>query len=126
MKKAIMKKRYTKKQIEESIKYWQKQLNSKNYKKLNESLRKSYNCKTQFYYTDDYENGYTIRVNENDKNLHFLCNKKTIKESLYAFKQCIEQFFKKHGFIVNVINMDTTLTENEWECFLAYSSEYIP
>ena len=36
MRKIEMKKRYTKKQIMESIKYWQKQLKAGNYKKLNE------------------------------------------------------------------------------------------
>lgn len=37
-KKNKMKKRYTKRQILESIKYWQKQLRAGNYKKLNESV----------------------------------------------------------------------------------------
>lgn len=32
-----MKKKYTKKQIQEAIKYWEKQLKAGNYKKLNES-----------------------------------------------------------------------------------------
>lgn len=36
-KKSKMKKRYTKKQIIESIKYWKKQLRTENYKKLDES-----------------------------------------------------------------------------------------
>ena len=36
-KKTTMKKKYTRKQILESIKYWQKQLRAGNYKKLNES-----------------------------------------------------------------------------------------
>ena len=38
MKKKTIKTEHTRKQIQESIKYWQKQLKLGNYKKLNESL----------------------------------------------------------------------------------------
>lgn len=36
-----MKKKYTKRQIQESIKYWQKQLKSGNYKKINENIHEN-------------------------------------------------------------------------------------
>lgn len=46
-----MKKRYTRKQIVESIKYWQKQLRAGNYKKLNESTKP---LKKYSWYLDEF------------------------------------------------------------------------
>ena len=46
-----MKKKYTKKQIMESIKYWQKQLKLGNYKKLNESTKP---LKKYSWYLDEF------------------------------------------------------------------------
>ena len=48
--KQKMKKKYTKKQILESIKYWQKQLRAGNYKKLNESIKP---LKKYSWYSDE-------------------------------------------------------------------------
>ena len=70
-----MKKRYTKKQIIESINYWKKQLRAENYKKLNEETSKELNRQQAADDEDQLANVEETRVGE-----HFLKFIKAVRD----------------------------------------------